>query len=118
MSACDVLVLPSRTTPAWKEQYGRILVEAMACGMAVIGSDSGEIPHLIRRADGGVVFPEGDAAAMARELRGLVEDRARLKRYQEQGRKYVESELTHDAVARDLAAKTAEMAAMPPRRPA
>lgn len=40
----DVLVLPSRTLAHWKEQFGRVLTEAMACAVAVIGSDSGEIP--------------------------------------------------------------------------
>lgn len=43
-ASIDVLVLPSRTTATWKEQFGRVLVEAMACQTPVIGSDSGEIP--------------------------------------------------------------------------
>ena len=54
----DVLVLPSRTTPHWKEQFGRVLVEAMACGVPVVGSDSGAIPETV--GDAGFVFPEGD----------------------------------------------------------
>lgn len=58
-----VLVLPSRTTTRWKEQFGRVLVEAMACGVPVIGSDSGEIPCVI--GDAGLVFPEGDAQRLA-----------------------------------------------------
>ncbi len=62
----DVLVLPSRTRRHWKEQFGRVLVEAMACGVAVIGSDSGEIPHVI--GDAGLIFPEADAAALAAHL--------------------------------------------------
>jgi glycosyltransferase involved in cell wall biosynthesis len=53
----DVVVVPSRTRPNWKEQFGRVLVEAMASGVPVIGSDSGEIPHVI--GDAGLVFPEG-----------------------------------------------------------
>ncbi|MFN2202543.1 MAG: glycosyltransferase, partial [Caldilineaceae bacterium] len=48
----DVFVLPSRTTPTWKEQFGRVLIEAMSCGVPVIGSDSGEIPHVV--ADAGL----------------------------------------------------------------
>lgn len=61
-----VLVLPSRTTPRWKEQFGRVLVEAMACGVPVIGSSSGEIPRVI--GDAGFVFPEGDAQQLAQHI--------------------------------------------------
>ncbi len=57
----DVLALPSRTTPTWKEQFGRVIVEALWCGVPVIGSDSGEIPWLIDLTGGGLAFPEGDA---------------------------------------------------------
>lgn len=58
----DVLVLPSRTRPNWKEQFGRVLIEAMACGVAVVGSQSGEIPHVI--GDAGLTFPEEDVDAL------------------------------------------------------
>ena len=77
--ALDVLVLPSRTTPGWKEQFGRVLIEAMACETAVIGSDSGEIPQVI--GDAGLIFPEGDHGALAAHLQHLLDapdERARL----------------------------------------
>ncbi len=67
----DVLVLPSRTTPVWKEQFGRVLAEAMACRVPVIGSSSGAIPEVI--GDTGLVFPEGDVAALANCLRQLID---------------------------------------------
>ena len=44
LAAFDLLVLPSETQPNWKEQFGRVLVEALACGTPVIGSYFGEIP--------------------------------------------------------------------------
>lgn len=66
ISELDVLVLPSRTGKYWKEQFGRVLIEAMALGVAVVGSDSGEIPAVI--GDAGVVFPEGDVGALASVL--------------------------------------------------
>jgi len=47
MNSLDVLVLPSRSRSFWKEQFGRVLIEAMACGVPVIGSSSGEIPNVI-----------------------------------------------------------------------
>jgi glycosyltransferase involved in cell wall biosynthesis len=67
----DVLVLPSRTTATWKEQFGRVIVEALWCGVPVVGSDSGEIPWLIGLTEGGLVFPEGDRAALAERLQRL-----------------------------------------------
>jgi glycosyltransferase involved in cell wall biosynthesis len=84
LSALDVLVLPSRTTPRWKEQFGRILIEAMSCGTPVMGSNSGEIPRVIDAA--GLIFPEGDVHALRsglEDLKGhprLAEDFSRLGR--------------------------------------
>lgn len=75
----DTLVLPSETTESfktltakgWKEQFGHVLIEAMACKVPVIGSDSGEIPHVIGSA--GLIFPEGNAAELLRSLNHLLE---------------------------------------------
>jgi len=66
----DALVLPSRTRPNWKEQFGRVLVEAMACGVPVIGSDSGEIPHVI--GDAGLIFPEEQVEILRAHLARLL----------------------------------------------
>ncbi len=57
LNCMDVFVLPSLTTPNWKEQFGRVLIEAMSCEVPVIGSDSGEIPEVI--GSSGLTFPEG-----------------------------------------------------------
>jgi L-malate glycosyltransferase len=74
LNAIDVLVVPSRSTPVWQEQYGRVIVEAMGCEVPVIGSSSGAIPEVIGSA--GMVFPEGDAAALADLLQALRESPA------------------------------------------
>ena len=71
LAQVDVVVLPSRTTRVWKEQFGRILVEAMACKVPVVGSNSGAIPEVV--GDAGLIFPEGDVAALAECLRWLKE---------------------------------------------
>ncbi|MBD2501917.1 glycosyltransferase [Anabaena azotica] len=70
ISQFDVLVLPSRSTPKWKEQFGHVLIEAMAMGVPFVGSDSGEIPHVIGRGD--LVFPEEDAQSLAQILARLI----------------------------------------------
>jgi glycosyltransferase involved in cell wall biosynthesis len=56
LNAMDVLCAPSEATSKWREQFGRMVVEAMACGVAVLASRSGEIPHVV-----------GDAAVLADE---------------------------------------------------
>lgn len=86
----DVLVLPSRTTPTWKEQFGRVIVEALWCGVPVIGSDSGEIPWLIELTGGGLVFPEGDPAALTAALNELRAAPALRERLAGSGRAAVE----------------------------
>ncbi|MBM4148450.1 MAG: glycosyltransferase [Lentisphaerae bacterium] len=73
LNCMDVLVLPSRTTPVWKEQFGKVLIEAMACGVPSVGSSSGEIPRVI--GDGALVFPEGDVPALRSILVRLQADR-------------------------------------------
>lgn len=74
LAAADLLVAPSQTTPHWKEQFGRMLIEAFACGVPVIGSDSGEIPRVV--GDAGRIVPEADAAAWTRAIRELLDDPA------------------------------------------
>lgn len=70
MNAADVFVLPSETRSNWREQFGRVAVEAMSCAVPVVGSDSGEIPIVL--GDAGLVFHEADSAALASHLRRLL----------------------------------------------
>jgi glycosyltransferase involved in cell wall biosynthesis len=86
----DVLVLPSHTTTTWKEQFGRVIIEALWCGVPVVGSDSGEIPWLIELTGGGLTFPEGDDAALALCLMRLREDAELRRRLAATGRSAVE----------------------------
>jgi glycosyltransferase involved in cell wall biosynthesis len=71
VSAMDILCAPSQTTPCWREQLGRMLLEAFASGVAIIGSDSGEIPRVL--GDAGVVVGEGDDAGWVRALSELLQ---------------------------------------------
>jgi glycosyltransferase involved in cell wall biosynthesis len=88
LAAFDLLVLPSETQPNWKEQFGRVIVEALACGVPVIGSDSGEIPNLVLSSGGGIVFPERNAAAFADRLKTMISDQTLRRRYAENGRQW------------------------------
>ncbi|MGE0708056.1 MAG: protein kinase [Planctomycetota bacterium] len=70
LCAMDLLCAPSQTTPRWREQFGRMLIEAFASGVAVVGSDSGEIPHVIGEA--GLVLGERDLPGWTAALEELV----------------------------------------------
>ena len=72
MRALDCLVLPSRSRANWTEQFGRVLTEAMASGIPVIGTDSGEISQVI--GDAGIVVPEDNAPILAVNLTALPDD--------------------------------------------
>jgi len=93
----DALVLPSRTRPNWIEQFGRVLIEAMACGVPVIGSDCGEIPNVI--GDAGLVFPEDDAPALRAHLEELMRGPELWSSLSRRGRERVLTHFTQRAVA-------------------
>lgn len=97
LTELDVLVLPSRTRPNWKEQFGRVLTEAMACGVPVVGSTCGEIPHVI--GDAGVVFPEEDAAALREALARLQRDDNLRRDLAARGRARVLAHFTQKQIA-------------------
>jgi glycosyltransferase involved in cell wall biosynthesis len=114
MRASQLLVLPSHTVPGrWKEQFGRVLIEAMACGCVPVGSDSGAIPEVV--GDAGVVFRERDVKGLAEAVSQLLSDPAMLLRFRSRGighaRKY-----TWDAVAEDLWTVMSRAATIPKRQ--
>ena len=69
-----VTVLPSLTE---SESFGMTLVEAMASGCPVVGSDVGGIPFVIRDKVDGLLVPPGDAKALADALAAVLTDPAR-----------------------------------------
>jgi glycosyltransferase involved in cell wall biosynthesis len=70
--AMDCLVLPSRTMPDWKEQFGLVIPQAMLCGVPVLGSDSGAIPEVVGHLE--AVFPERNPAALRALLQRIIQD--------------------------------------------
>lgn len=103
LSAFDLLVLPSETQPHWKEQFGRVIIEAIACGTPVIGSDSGEIPNLIQQTGGGLIFPEGEPEVLAQQLKQLILDRSFRLQLADLGRKNVIQNYTTASLAQRFA---------------
>jgi len=84
LNAMDILCAPSETTARWREQFGRMLVEAMACGVPVIASDSGEIPHVV--GDAGLIVPEGRVDLWTAAIQRLLTSPALRGEYSGKGR--------------------------------
>jgi glycosyltransferase involved in cell wall biosynthesis len=93
----DVLVLASRSRPNWIEQFGRVLVEAMACGVPVVGSDCGEIPGVV--GDAGLIFPEEHVEALRGHLLDLMRERDLWADLARRGRERVLAHFTQAQVA-------------------
>ncbi|PSR28962.1 MAG: glycosyltransferase family 4 protein [Sulfobacillus thermosulfidooxidans] len=97
MNTLDVLVLPSHTTSHWKEQFGRVLTEAMASEIAVIGSSSGEIPQVIGQA--GLIVPEGSPTALFKALESLYDNAGLRIALGREGRQRVLHHYSQDVIA-------------------
>ncbi|MBN1581780.1 MAG: glycosyltransferase family 4 protein [Anaerolineae bacterium] len=108
LSRLHALVLPSHTRPNWKEQFGRVLIEAMASGVPAIGSDSGEIPNVI--GDAGLIFAETDVNALRAHLQALISDRELWQALSRRGRDRVLARFTQAQVAAATVSVYHEMA--------
>lgn len=108
LNVMDTLVLPSETNSqfktltatGWKEQFGHVLIEAMASKVPVIGSNSGEIPHVI--ADAGLVFSEGNVSELQKCLQQLMEQPNLANHLAQLGYERAMSWYTNKALAKQL----------------
>jgi len=92
LNCMDLLVCPSITLPNVKEQFGRVIIEGMACEVPVIGSGSGDIPATIGKA--GLIFKEKDVNDLKEKIRGVVKDRNLRAMLAKDGRKRVAKHFT------------------------
>ncbi len=97
LNCMDLLAFPSITLPHLKEQFGRGIIEAMACEVPVIGSDSGEIPSTIDK--GGLVFKEKDIKDLKEKIELLIENRHLRRLLAKNGRKRVLENFAWEIIA-------------------
>ncbi len=101
MNLMDVFILPSITTKTWKEQFGRVLIEAMACGVPVIGSSSGAIPEVI--GDAGLIVEEKNPEALAAKIESLRSHEGLRQELGEKGHQRVLQNFTFEKIAKETA---------------
>jgi len=97
-NAMDLLCAPSQTTLRWREQFGRMLAEAMACGVPVVASRTGEIPHVV--GDAGVLLPENDVNAWTSTLTRLLQDSAARRDLADRGLRRARTEFAWPIVTK------------------
>src|SRR5262249_29262801 len=89
LAAADALVLPSE-----REAFGIVFLEAWAAGLPVVGADIPVVREVV--GDAGVLFPPGDAGALAVRIDELLADPARARGLAAQGRTRLATEHTWD----------------------
>jgi glycosyltransferase involved in cell wall biosynthesis len=99
LNAMDLLCAPSQATPRWREQFGRMVVEAFACGLPVISSDSGELPYVVL--DAGVIVGERDEDAWVSAIGELIGDPEKRSELSSMGIARAHSTYAWPVVARD-----------------
>jgi len=96
----DALVLLTRTTKAVREQFGRVIIEAQACGVPVIGSTCGAIPDVT--GSGGWIVPERDPQALRELLNRIAGDVALVRAKGVAAQANVQARFSYEAVATAL----------------
>lgn len=100
LRACDVVVVPSKPTSTWTEQFGRVPIEANAAGVPVIVSDAGELPATVEATGGGLIA--ASQIELQQHLETLLTDQPARRTLGERGRRGVRERFTHRAIAREL----------------
>jgi glycosyltransferase involved in cell wall biosynthesis len=72
LSTFHVMIVPSKTTKSWKEQFGKVIPEGMWTDNIVIGSNSGAIPDVI--GDRELIFDENDFLQLIQIINKLYSD--------------------------------------------
>ncbi len=99
MRSLDALVVPTVAYNGYKEQFGRVVIEALVSRVPVLTSDNGELPLLIEKTGGGFVFPEGDARRLADCIKAAMADRRTLQNLAKSGCAYVHAHYTYKVLA-------------------
>lgn len=98
LNAMDVLCAPSQTTAVWREQLGRMVIEAFACGVPVVASDSGEIPYVV--CDAGVVVDETNEDGWVQAVADLLDSPRRRAELASRGLERAHAIFAWPAIAR------------------
>lgn len=96
----DIFVLPSKPTPVWQEQFGMVLLEAMACGVPVVATKSGAIAETVGEA--GILVSPNSWPELAGALKKLILDEKLRQSLSKKGRRRVENQFERRKIAQKI----------------
>src|SRR5258706_9602678 len=91
MMGMDVIILPSRN-----EAFGLVVIEAMRCGIAVMGVNAGGVPEIIDHNQTGLLFEWGNTDQLAGQLEHLFNDHAFRKDLAQHGKEKADKEFNSE----------------------
>jgi glycosyltransferase involved in cell wall biosynthesis len=106
----DVVVFPS----TWDEPFGRVLVEAMAAGIPVVGTNVGGAAEILRDGETGLVFAPGDAAGLADQIERLIDSPDLRKRLARQGQAWALDRFDVGRMAKEIEAYLVDISTQGP----
>jgi len=101
--SADVFVLPSINKDGKTEALGVVLLEAMASGCPVIGSNVGGIPDIIVDGESGFLVPEQNPHVLAERIVQLLSDDDLQEQFRQNGLKRVREKFSWDKISKDFA---------------
>ncbi len=103
-TALDLVAVPSE----YVEPFGRVSVEAQACGTPVVCSDAGGLPETFSPQASGLLTRKGDADQLSSALLELVRDPARRRSMASAGRQFACANFSFERIAHDFEALLAD----------
>lgn len=100
--SADVFVLPSIQKFGMTEALGVVLLEAMASGCPVIGSNVGGIPDIITDGENGFLVPEQNPNALAEKISRIFSDTELREKFRKNGYSRIRESFTWDKVTEDF----------------
>ena len=92
MAFAHLTLVPS----LWHEPFGYVVLESLAVGTPVIGSDRGALPELLKPISDDLIVPVGDSQALAARIEHLLADTSRLHDLSIRGHNHVQAHYSPD----------------------
>lgn len=96
----DIFIMPSLSTKTGTEALGLSLLEAMASGCPVVGTNIGGIPFVVKNGFNGILVKQKDALALSEAIIKLLKDRKKSSKLGKNAAEFVKKNYSWDKISR------------------